>query len=90
MPQKSPRLIIRTLIAVAVILTVYCAFSGIKPISCDIGEDGGSISIAGNEIPIDNSEIIDAYNEVEERAEELIPKKLREALKRLSELLKLT
>ncbi len=86
---KLSHILFKTLIVLALILMTYCAFSGIKPISCDIDENGGSISIVGNEIPIESSEIIDAYNDAEERASELIPKKLRVALKRISELLKL-
>ena len=86
---KIPRFIIRTLTVIAVILLVYCAFSGIKPISYEKDEDGSSISIAGNEIPIEGSELLDAYNDAEKRASALIPKKLRAALERISELLKL-
>ena len=86
---KFPRFIIRTLTVLAIALIVYCALSGIKPISYEKDENGSSISIAGNEIQIEGSELLDAYNDAEKRASELIPKKLRAALKRISELLKL-
>lgn len=86
---KLPRFISKTLVTLSVILLTYCAFNGIKPISYETDENGGSICIAGNEIQIENSEILDAYNDAEERASELIPKKLRAALERISELLKL-
>lgn len=90
MSKKLPRIVLALLLVTTLALTVYCALHGIEPISCDIGEDGASISIAGSEIVIDGSEIMDAYNEAEERAERLVPKKLRDALERFSELLNLS
>lgn len=83
---RLPKFIFKTLITLSIVLLAYCALAGIEPISYD---GDGSLSIAGNEIQIDNSELIDAYNDAEKRASEIIPKKLRAALERISELLKL-
>lgn len=86
---KLSKIIFKLLITVSVLLLAYCALVGVEPISYESDDGGGSLSIAGNEIQIDNSELLDAYNDVEKRASEMIPKKLRAALERISELLKL-
>lgn len=83
---KLTKFIFKILAAISIVLFAYCALAGIEPISYD---GTGSLSIAGNEIQIDNSELLDAYNDAEKRASEIIPKKLRAALERISELLKL-
>lgn len=87
---KLSKIVFKILMAASVLILAYCTLTGTEPISYEASEGGGSLSIAGNEILIDNSELVDAYNDVEKRASEMIPKKLRAALERISELLKLS
>lgn len=86
---KLTKFIFKILAAISIVLFAYCALVGVEPISYESDNGTGSLSIAGNEIQIDNSELLDVYNDAEKRASEMIPKKLRSALERISELLKL-
>jgi hypothetical protein len=76
---------IKTLIFGAFIIVILCSIHGITVIDCDIDEEGGSLTLAGKELPIESNELIDAYNVIESRASSLIPKELSVAVSKISE-----
>ena len=59
-----------SLVALLILLALYPGKAK-KFIDCDASD--GSISIAGAEISVNSSAIIDAYSEVEKQASSLIP-----------------
>ena len=56
----------------------------------DCNPSDGSISIAGNEIPVNGSAIFDAYSEVEKQASSLIPSEISKLLESVSDWIKRT
>lgn len=71
-----------SLIAILIILLIHPEKAE-KFIDCDITD--GSISVAGNEIPVGGSVIFDAYSEVEKQASSLIPSEINKLLENVSE-----
>ena len=57
-------------------------------IDCDISD--GSISVAGSEIPLDGSALIDAYSEIERQASSLVPDEINDFLSSISEWIRKT
>ena len=57
-------------------------------IDCDASD--GSISVAGNEIPVGGSVILDVYSEVEKQASALIPSEISKLLESVSDWIKKT
>lgn len=71
---------LKLLLTVAVVVYGYCIIKGIDPIDCRVSEEGGIVSVAGNEINLPGEEFreaAEAYGEVERRADELIPDAIR-------------
>ena len=66
-----------------IVLLVFRPESAERIIDCDASD--GSISVAGNEIPIDGSVIFDTYSGIEERASSLIPSEISKILSDVSE-----
>ncbi len=65
------------------VLLVFRPESAEKIIDCDVSD--GSISVAGNEIPVDGTAIMETYSGIEEKASSLIPSGVSKFLSEISE-----
>lgn len=86
---KSKKIIkkaLRLLLMAAVVLYCYCIIKGIDPINYRASEDGGVVSVAGNEIELRGEEFREAaevYGKAESRASELIPDAVHDFFEKL-------
>ena len=77
---------LRLLLAGAVVVYCYCLIKGIEPIDYRASENGGIVSVAGNEIELAGEEFREAaevYGKAESRASELIPDAVRDFYKKV-------
>lgn len=84
--RKILKKALRLLVVAAAALYCYCIIKGIAPIDYRASEDGGIVSVAGNEIELRGDEFKEAaevYGKAENRASELIPDAVRDFFEKL-------
>ncbi len=74
---------LKIFVIVYLVLLVFRPESAEKIIDCDVSD--GSISVAGNEIPVDGTVIMETYSGIEEKASALIPSGISRLLSEISE-----
>ena len=77
-------------ILLAAIAYAACLFNDITIIDYTATEDGGSLSIAGHVVEVNNSvasTVLEAYTEAETRAAKWLPSKIKTAVEQVSDLL---
>ena len=80
---KIIKKILKIFVIVYLVLLVFRPESAEKIIDCDVSD--GSISVAGNEIPVDGTVIMDTYSGIEKKASSLIPNSVSSFLSEVSE-----
>lgn len=73
---------VKIFVIVYLVLLVFRPSKAEEILDCDVTD--GSISIVGNEIPVDSSGLFDAYSEIEEKASSLIPSGVNKILSDVS------
>ena len=74
---------VKFFIVICVLLLIFNLDAIVTLIDCDISD--GSISVVGNKIPIENSEFLETYSEIEEKASSLVPNGVVRFLDKVSE-----